>query len=169
MRLIKRKNVIHPEYNAGFFNTLFSTGFYTGFFPVASGTFGSAAALLFFLIPSFSDIYILSSAIVLSVIIGILASPRMMRKYGSDPSVIVLDEFAGMWLTILIAGMYYSGTLMYIVGFLMFRLFDIAKIYPASFFDKMKNGFGIMMDDIVAGIYGGIFTIIILKVIDFIK
>jgi phosphatidylglycerophosphatase A len=169
MRLIKRKKIVNPDYRVGFFSMLFSSGFFTGYFPVASGTFGSAAALLFFLIPSFSNPYILSASIVLSLIIGIVTSSPMIKRYGNDPSVIVLDEFAGMWITMLICGFYAAGYIPFIVGFLMFRLFDIAKVFPASYFDKMKNGFGIMMDDVIAGIYGGFFSIIILMVIDYIK
>jgi phosphatidylglycerophosphatase A len=169
MRLIKRKKIVNPDYRVGFFSTLFSSGFYTGYFPVASGTFGSAAALLFFLIPDFSDVYVLSASIILSLILGILTSPSMIKRYGSDPSVIVLDEFAGMWITMLICGFYSTGYLSLIVGFLMFRLFDIAKVFPASYFDNMKNGFGIMMDDVIAGIYGGFSSILILIVIDYIK
>lgn len=169
MRLIKKKEIVHPDYKSGFIPTLLTSGFYTGFFPVASGTFGSAASLLFFMIPGFSDFYILSGSIVVAVLIGTVASGRMIKRYGNDPSVIVLDEFAGMWLTLLISGFYYSGFLSFAVGFFMFRLFDIAKVFPASYFDKIKNGFGIMMDDIIAGIYGGVFTVIILKLIDYIK
>lgn len=169
MRLIKRKEIIHPGYKAGFIPTIITSGFYTGFFPVASGTFGSAAALLFFLIPGFSDVYVLSGSIAAAVLAGSLASGKMIKRYGNDPSVIVLDEFAGMWLTILISGFYYYSLLSFAVGFVMFRLFDIAKIFPASYFDKIKNGFGIMMDDVIAGIYGGVFTVIILKLIDYIK
>jgi len=168
MRLIKKKEIVRPDYNAGFFNVLFASGFYTGFFPVASGTFGSAASLLFFLIPGFSKTEILTGAVLLSVLIGLVSSRPMITRYGSDPSVFVLDEFAGMWITMLIAGFYSQSLISFIIGFSMFRLFDIAKIFPASFFDKMKNGFGIMMDDIIAGIYGGFFTILFLYLIDII-
>ena len=169
MRLIKRKKIVNPEYRVGFFSTFFSSGFYTGYFPVASGTFGSAAALLFFLIPSFSNPYILSASILLSLIIGTVASSPMIKRYGDDPSVIVLDEFAGMWITMLICNFFYTGYLSFIIGFLMFRLFDIVKVFPASYFDKIKNGFGIMMDDVIAGIYGGLSSILILIVIDYLK
>lgn len=164
MRLIKRKEIVNPDFKVDFFSVLFSSGFYSGFFPLASGTFGSAVSLLFFLIPSFLNQYVLLTIILISLIIGSFTSNQMIKRYGDDPSVVVIDEFAGMWITVLISSFVSYGYLNLIIGFFTFRFFDIVKLYPANYFDKMKNGFGIMMDDVVAGIYGGIVTAIILSI-----
>jgi phosphatidylglycerophosphatase A len=169
MRLIKKKEIINPGYKVDFFSVLFSSGFYSGYFPVASGTFGSAVALLFFFIPSFSNIYMLSATIIISFIIGSLTSVQMVKRYGDDPSVVVIDEFVGMWITILISNFLSFGLINIVIGFIMFRFFDIVKLFPASYFDKIKNGFGIMMDDVVAGIYGGVSTYAILLLINYYK
>jgi phosphatidylglycerophosphatase A len=165
MRLIKSKEIINPGFKVDFFSVLFSSGFYSGFFPVASGTAGSAVALLFFLIPDFSCRYVLLPVIIISFILGFITSNKMVKRYGDDPSVVVMDEFVGMWITILISSFYSYSYLNLIIGFFAFRFFDIVKLYPASFFDKMKNGFGIMMDDVIAGIYGGVVTALILALI----
>ncbi len=91
----------------------------------------------------------------------------MAAKYGDDPSVVVIDEVAGMWLTLAVSSLFFADVSITLlaVSFLSFRFFDITKIYPASVFDKMKSGTGIMMDDIVSGVYAGVFTVVIMKLI----
>lgn len=167
MRLIKRKEIVNPDFKVDFFSVIFSSGFYSGFLPATSGTFGSAVALLFFLIPSFSNSYILIPVIIFTLIIGSFTSSRMMERYGDDPSVVVIDEFAGMWITILVSGFYSFDYLNIVIGFFAFRFFDIIKLFPASYFDNLKNGFGIMMDDVTAGIYAGITSVIILMLLNY--
>lgn len=165
MSLIKKKKIVNPDVKIDLFTLTFSSAFFTGFFPVASGTFGSAFALLFFLIPGFNELYVLLPAIILCFVVGVFTSGKMVHRFGDDPSVVVIDEVVGMWITILISGFVSTGYLNLIIGFFAFRFFDIVKLYPASYFDKMKNGFGIMMDDVIAGIYGGVLTYLILIVI----
>lgn len=165
MRLIKKKEIVNHNIKIDFFSIIFSSGFYTGFAPVASGTFGSAFALLFLLIPGFTNLNFFLPVILLSFILGIWTSNKMIKRYGDDPSVVVIDEVVGMWITILISSFISFGFLSIIIGFFLFRLFDIIKLYPASYFDKMKNGIGIMMDDVIAGVYGGVATSILLILI----
>lgn len=167
MRLIKRKEIVNPNIQVDFFSVIFSSGFCTGYAPVASGTVGSAFALLFYFIPGFVNPIVSAITIILCFIAGIFTSNNMVKRYGDDPSVVVIDEFVGMWLTIFIAGFFNFSLLTIIIGFLMFRLFDVIKVYPATFFDKMKNGFGIMFDDVIAGIYAGISTVIVLYVLKY--
>lgn len=169
MRLIKRKEIVNPDIKVDLFSVVISSGFFTGFAPAASGTAGSAFALLFYLIPGFDNPFISAPSIVLCFFLGIFTSKKMIYRYGDDPSVVVIDEIAGMWITVFIAGVFSFGYLTIIIAFFMFRLFDIIKLYPASYFDKIKNGFGIMMDDVVAGVYGGISTIIIMQIINYFK
>lgn len=165
MRLIKKKEIVNPNIRIDFFSVIFSSGLFIGFAPVASGTFGSAFALLFLLIPGFTNKYAFPFAIFFCFLLGIWTSGKMIKRYGDDPSVVVIDEIVGMWLTIFISSYISYGYLSIVIGFLMFRLFDIVKLYPASYFDKMKTGFGIMMDDVIAGIYGGAAASIILLII----
>jgi phosphatidylglycerophosphatase A len=169
MRLIKRKEIINPDIKIDLFSVIFSSGFFTGFAPAASGTVGSAFALLFYLIPGFINPFVSIPAIIICFFLGIFTSNNMIKRYGDDPSVVVIDEIIGMWITVSIAGFVHFGYPTIIIGFFMFRLFDIVKLYPASYFDRLKNGFGIMMDDVIAGIYGGIATIIILTAINYFK
>jgi len=169
MRFIKKKKIVNPEYKVGFFSNFISSGLYSGYLPFASGTFGSAVALLPFIIPGFINPYILPAVIIICFITGIFTSTQMVKRFGDDPSVVVIDEFVGMWITIFISSFFSFGLINIIIGFFMFRFFDIIKLYPASYFDKMKNGFGIMMDDVIAGIYGGIFTYLILFLINYFK
>ncbi len=162
MRLIKKKKIVNPNIKVDILSIIFSTGFFTGYIPFASGTFGSIFALIFFFIPEFSNPIILFAFVVLFFIVGIFTSNIMIKRYGDDPSVVVIDEIVGMWITVFISGFIAFDYITLIIAFSMFRLFDIIKVYPAIYFDKMKNGFGIMMDDVIAGVYAGIVTAIIL-------
>ncbi|MFA5405422.1 MAG: phosphatidylglycerophosphatase A [Ignavibacteria bacterium] len=166
--MIKKKEIVNPNIKVDFLSIIFSSGFFTGYAPFASGTFGSAFALLFLLIPGFTNIFVFLPIILLCFLLGIYTSGKMTKRYGDDPSVVVIDEFVGMWITVFISGYISFGYLSVVIGFFMFRLFDIIKLYPASYFDKMKNGFGIMMDDVIAGIYGGAASVIILIILRYI-
>lgn len=159
MKIIKRKKITDESVKIGFFTELFSSFFYTGHFPVASGTIASFAAALIFFVKDFSNPIILSVLIVIAFIVGVFTSEKMMKRYGPDPSVVVLDEAVGVWLTALVfivfSGMQLSLFYM-LLCFLFFRFFDIAKFQPARYFDKLHTGLGIMLDDVAAGIYAGL-------------
>lgn len=101
------------------------------------------------------------------VVLGIWAAFRTERLLGmKDPGKVVVDEVAGQMisllpLTFLVDGPWFVWV---IVSFNLFRLFDIFKPYPARRFEALPGGFGIMADDLVAGIYGAIGTAIVIKV-----
>ncbi|MEO6693622.1 MAG: phosphatidylglycerophosphatase A, partial [Ignavibacteria bacterium] len=122
-------------------------------------TFGSLFGLLFFFIKGFEKIEILLAAIIICFLAGVVTSKVMMRRFGEDPSVVVIDEVVGMWTTVLVF-MILSGNYpdlkYFLILFAAFRFFDIFKIQPAKYFDGLDTGFGIMMDDLIAGIYAGI-------------
>ena len=165
MRLIKKKKIVNEEYKVDFFSIFLSSACYTGYIPVASGTFGSLFGLMFLLIPGFYNPVILLTLSLIFFFVGIAASERMIYRYGDDPSVVVLDEVVGMWVSILVIS-FFGFELTWISAgllFISFRFFDIVKIFPAGYFDKLKSGFGIMMDDVIAGLYGGFLTFLILK------
>lgn len=127
-----------------------------GFAPIASGTFGSAFALLFyFLIPGFSLWYVLCAASVVAFVIAVPMAARAEVVYGQDPSMVVIDEVVGMWLAVA-SPLLPRDWVFAVVAFFLFRLFDIVKPWPANVFDRRKGGFGIMMDDVIAGLYANI-------------
>jgi phosphatidylglycerophosphatase A len=134
------------------FVILAASWFGTGFSPLASGTVGTLAAI---------PLYLLMSRLSLSVYVIVLAvftlcscwiSGRAEEVFGEkDSSKIVIDEVAGYLITMVAAPVSWKTVSL---GFLLFRFFDITKIPPARFFDRnLKNGYGVVLDDVVAGIY----------------
>jgi phosphatidylglycerophosphatase A len=133
---------------------ILGTWFGSGLMPFASGTFGTlAAAPLVALSAVFSP---LSSALVLMImtLVAIWASQvvhNLLKKV--DPSEVVIDEVAGFLLTMLWVPLSW-GTLL--AGFLLFRLFDIWKPWPANAAERLHGGLGIVLDDLVAGLYANL-------------
>lgn len=132
---------------------IIATGFYSGKLPKAPGTWGS----LFAFIPWFfiKDLPITTYLIILlaTFVIGFLVAgtaEKLMDKPDAGP--IVIDEILGMFITLLLCP---AHPVAWILGFIFFRIFDIAKPFPVSWFDqRIHGGIGIMMDDVIAGIYG---------------
>ena len=121
-----------------------------GFAPVAPGTVASAATAIVLWLASPSRSWLLTVVIVTTAA-GTWAASRAERALGGkDPGQIVIDEVAGMALTVLVAG---PGPAALVAGFLLFRLFDILKPFPAGRSQALRGGLGIMTDDLVAGLY----------------
>ena len=169
MKIFKTKKIIDENVKIDFFTVFIASAAYTGFVPRASGTAGSAFALIFLFISEFYSPVVLFTLSVIFFFTGILVSGRMMQRYGDDPSVVVIDEVVGQWVSLGIISIFFpsAGILIAAVSFLTFRFFDIFKIFPTGYFDKLKSGFGIMMDDVVAGIYSGFAGVIILNILIF--
>jgi len=128
-----------------------STWFGTGLLPVAPGTFGTLGAVpLVFGLPCLGTVpgvFI----IVMVVAVAIWTSGRSEELlWKSDPSEVVIDEVAGFLLTMFFLPLSWL-TLGF--GFILFRVFDILKPYPIKQAEKLRGGLGIVMDDLVAGIY----------------
>lgn len=124
-----------------------------GCLPKAPGTWGSLAAALFaFALFSYISIYYIIFLIFFMSIIGVWASDRYVRRHGAeDPQEIVLDEVAGQFLALALAPVDWRW---YLAGFALFRAFDILKPFPANWCDRhLPGGFGVMVDDLVAGFY----------------
>jgi phosphatidylglycerophosphatase A len=132
---------------------LFASALFSGYSPVASGTVGSAVALAFYFIPGFESPLIIGILIFIVFALGIRAASVMENRYGHDPSEVTIDEVVGMWISLFLLPKTY---LVALASFLIFRLLDIIKPFPARKFDNMHGGFGIMMDDVIAGIYANI-------------
>ena len=135
---------------------LLATWFGAGLSPIAPGTAGSLAALPFAVgFAWIGGTALLAFCTVLALLAGIWASNAVVRTSGSrDPGEIVIDEVAGQWLALTFLPL---DLLAYVLGFALFRAFDIVKPWPASWIDReMHGGLGIMLDDIIAGGYAGI-------------
>ncbi len=129
---------------------IIGSGFYSGYFPVAPGTAGSLVALLIYFIPGFSNPLFMIAAILAATWMGVYVSGRFEDVYGKDPAFCVIDEFVGMWISLLFLPKVFWIIL---VAFILWRVMDIVKPYPANKCEEIKGGWGIMLDDIVAGIY----------------
>lgn len=137
------------------------TGFYSGYFPKMPGTFSSLIAMLFFFIPGFDNLYFLIPLIILIFFLGIYLGSEFENIYEKDPPIFTLDEFVGTWITFLFVE---KSIIILIFGFLIWRLLDIVKPFPANKVEKLKGGLGIMMDDVISGVYS-LLIIHIFKVI----
>ena len=127
-------------------------GLGSGCAPKAPGTFGTAAAVLFYLPLQYLSIWLYLGFIVVTFVLGVWLCDRASKELGvHDHGGIVWDEFVGYWITMIAAP---AGWVWMLVGFLLFRLFDIWKPWPIKVADNViEGGFGIMIDDVLAGIY----------------
>ena len=153
-----------PEINSKdipFLHRFFATGFYSGFSPIVPGTAGSLVGLLIYLIPGVENIFVLGPLSILFFFIGIFTSARLEKQLGEDPSIVVIDEIVGMWISLFFLP---KIPAIYIGAFVLFRVFDIVKPSPARQVEQYKGGWGIMLDDVFAGIYANIVMQIILLI-----
>lgn len=133
---------------------LLATWFGAGLAPIAPGTWGSLAALPFaWVIAYFLGPWALVIASLIAYGVGIWASQTYANSLGrKDPGPVVIDEVAGQWLTLAVVPL---DPIAYGIAFLLFRFFDIVKVWPANWMDReLEGGLGIMSDDMVAGLYG---------------
>ena len=136
--------------------SLLATWFGAGLLPVAPGTWGSLAALPFaWAIATLLGQPALLIAAAIVFCIGWWAAAQVGRASGiADEGSIVIDEVAGQWLTLAAVP---PSAAAYILGFLLFRLFDITKPWPARTAERtIPGGLGVMADDIVAGLYAAV-------------
>jgi phosphatidylglycerophosphatase A len=129
-----------------------ATGLYVGMIPGAPGTWGSLAALLPWLLikdlPLLPYLAVLAAVFVLGFFTAGSAEKILDRP---DAGAIVIDEVLGMFITLTLAPAHPAA---WLLGFIFFRIFDIAKPFPVSWFDQhIHGGIGIMMDDVIAGLY----------------
>ncbi|MBD3677680.1 MAG: phosphatidylglycerophosphatase A [Rhodobacteraceae bacterium] len=145
----------------------FATFFYVGLLRPAPGTWGSAAAIpVAWALHGLGGFPLFAVATALVFGLGWWATVEATRgKDDHDPSEIVIDEVAGQWIALwpLSAGLWHAGADPWsfpypgwIGAFLMFRLFDIWKPGPVGWADRKSNAFGVMMDDVIAGVMAAI-------------
>lgn len=150
---------------------LIATFFYVGLLRPAPGTWGSAAAIpVAYLIHWLSGFPGLAVATIVVFFIGWWATKEATRgMLDHDPSEIVIDEVAGQWIALwpLSAGLWWMGSDPWvfpypgwIAAFVLFRLFDIWKPGPVGWADRRNDAFGVMFDDVIAGLIAAILVII---------
>lgn len=140
---------------------IISTGFGVGYFPLAPGTMGSLAALIvYWICPEVTPLQL--AIIILGIAaIGIYAATiteremktKLGQNSGTDPGIVVIDEVVGMLIALLFVP---KTTLFLIAAFILFRIFDIAKPFPARRMERLHGGWGIMLDDVIAGVYANL-------------
>lgn len=144
-----------------------ATGFGSGYAPIAPGTAGAIVGCLmlwggvqYFGINNNTNFQLVFlGIIILTTLIGVWVSKALEPEWGEDPSRIVIDEIVGVWINLLFVPLTMQNILM---GFVLFRFFDILKPLGIRKMEDFKNGWGVMLDDVAAGIYGNIVLQIIL-------
>lgn len=137
-----------------------ATGFYSGYSPFAPGTMGALVAVLIWLVGYFFLGYasLLIATSVLILVFTLLSVPsinRLEKVWGEDPSRVVVDEMVGVWISLLAVPA--DGHWGYVAGaFVLFRLFDIVKPLGVRRMERIGGGWGVMLDDILAGVYGAV-------------
>ena len=138
--------------------SIFTTLFGIGYSPIAPGTIGSIFSIVFlyFLIK-----FVSYSFLVIIFLIILFTSLKLIEKYSNllknhDSSTIVIDEFLGIFLIILFYDYlkFTNDFIMFLLILILFRFFDILKIFPINWVDNnIKNSFGVVLDDLLAGVY----------------
>jgi phosphatidylglycerophosphatase A len=139
-------------------------GFGSGLAPVAQGTFGSLAAILPWLLLRQCSLPLNLLVIVVGFAIGVWACDVSGRVLGvDDHRSLVWDEFIGQWIALLPALLAPWWTV--VLGFALFRLFDVWKPWPIRWLDRhLKGGLGVMIDDVIAGIFAAVVLWLVLRV-----
>jgi phosphatidylglycerophosphatase A len=137
------------------FAVFVATVVYCGYFPVAPGTVGSAAGLVVYLLVWWTRSPLVEVGLIVATFaVGTWAATHAERYFGGiDPGPVVIDEVLGMLVTLAFIPAGWSAML---AGFVLFRIFDVIKPYPANRLEKFHGGFGIMADDAMAGIYANL-------------
>ncbi|HOD67229.1 MAG TPA: phosphatidylglycerophosphatase A [candidate division Zixibacteria bacterium] len=141
---------------------LIAGGLYSGASPIVPGTTGSIPPWLIAWFLLAGNQAALGIVAVLTVFVSVWAAGEAERFYGHDAKKIVIDEWAGMFLTLLFVP--YS-LVNYLIGFAAFRAFDVVKIPPAAQAERLPRGWGVTMDDVVAGVQANILTQIVVRLI----
>jgi phosphatidylglycerophosphatase A len=139
-------------------------GFGSGLSPVAQGTFGSLAALLPWLALTRLPMIAYLLVLIMGFVIGVWVCDVAGRLLGvADHRSVVWDEFVGQWIALIplvgFTALGVSGFQWWLVlaGFVLFRIFDVWKPWPISWLDRrMKGGLGVMIDDVVAGVFAAV-------------
>ena len=134
-----------------------AAGFGTGYTPVAAGTVASAAAALIGAGLLQLSPLALAAAALLATVGGMVAVMRAGVE--GDPGWVVIDEFAGQWISLMaLARPTLAGV---VAAFVLFRLFDVTKLGPVGWADRQHGAFGVMADDVIAGIIAALVLVLV--------
>ena len=141
-----------------------ATGCYSGYLPKAPGTWGSLVGLLLFFLLHTLSLEIYLAVLAGLFVIGTFAAGEAEKIVDhKDPGLVVIDEIVGMLITMIAIP---ATPLAMGLGFILFRIFDIWKPFPVNFFDqRFHGGLGIMLDDVMAGIYSLIILQLVIRFI----
>jgi phosphatidylglycerophosphatase A len=128
---------------------------HVGYAPVAPGTFGSAVGLVvYYLVRRQASTAVELGAIALILVVGLWSATEAEHHFGGiDPGPVVIDEVIGMLITLALHPVNVAGA---IVGFFIFRVLDVVKPWPARRLELLPGGFGVVLDDVMAGVYGNL-------------
>ncbi len=138
-----------------YFILIISTGIGIGYLPLAPGTFGSLLAIPIYILLRFNSSFIYGLFLIIFISFSIFISDHAQKYFiKEDDQRIVIDEIAGLLCTFLFLERTFFSIL---IGFILFRIFDILKPFPIRRLEKrFKGGLGIVLDDIIAGVYANI-------------
>jgi phosphatidylglycerophosphatase A len=143
--------------------TLLASGFGAGYSPIAPGTAGSLVGLLLFWPLAGLPFAWLAGLTAALFVLGVAAGSRVARRVGlEDPGLVVVDEIVGMWISLFFVPFTPANV---VAAFLLFRGMDIAKPYPAADLEHLPGGWGIMADDVMAGVYANLVLQVGLRVV----
>jgi phosphatidylglycerophosphatase A len=128
---------------------------HVGYVPVAPGTFGSAVGLVvYYLVRRQASTAIELGTIAVILVIGLWSATEAEHHFGGiDPGPVVIDEVIGMLITLALHPVNVAGA---ITGFFIFRVLDVVKPWPARRLEHLPGGFGVVLDDVMAGVYGNL-------------
>ena len=129
---------------------ILGTFFYTGFFPFAPATFASLVFVLIYTLVPGGEILANPLVAVVTLIVSVPVSTQLEKRYGHDAGCIVIDEVVGMQVAFVFAQPTILGV---VAAFFLFRLYDIVKPFPAGRSQRLPAGYGIVCDDVIAGVY----------------
>ena len=137
-----------------------------GYLPLAPGTFGSLVGVGIFLLLAHANLLVIIVAILAITFAGIWAGSRVEQVSGrKDPGKVVVDEVAGQMIALFPLTLFARWSIgAVILSFILFRFFDIVKPYPANRLQDLDGGMGIMLDDLVAGVYGAVVVSIVIRI-----
>ncbi len=146
-----------------FLITLIGTTFFTGYIPIAPGTFASILALPFVILLYKNTIIFLLICLVL-LIVGVLCANYLAKYYRKkDDQRVTIDEFLGILISFMLLPK--LNWYLIIIGFILFRAFDILKIFGIRQVESMSGGWGVMLDDVLSGIYTNLILRLILLIV----
>jgi len=143
------------------FHKAVATGIAAGYCPIAPGTAGTALAAVLYWLLRMDRWPVGGGFILLFFLLGVWSAAFMEKKLGPDPPQVVVDEMVGYWVAMLVLP---RSWILAVAGFFIFRIFDILKPFPVRRAERLPGGWGIMADDVLAGIYTNIVLRLILLV-----